>query len=297
MAIINFRRSPAVNASVEGPVTRRTALTYLVAGGMAAIVPRRGSAMDLNRFTAPIAITADDIGWFRECRSAWSYAESGAPGVIPEQFSQEEFASRHPREALDRLERTLCAFFLHSRFDSGRYTLQPPVRLDEAFPHAPNVFDFDVTPDHLRLFQHTNWRQWVIDEKRPYGTATFYVADMARILGIPLPRATDNEGRDTATFSRTTERQLVALHHDMQFVLQAYLQHAELSPGRYLIPADGWDSWTLPRCRPVARADMDAYLGAIARIKRQTFSNEADKVVPIFQANVFLFGDPSIPQR
>jgi len=293
MPIINFRRPFAVNALMEGRVARRTALTYLVAGSLAAILPRRASAMDLSRFTAPIAITADDIAWFRECRSAWSYAESGAPGVIPGQFSQEEFASSRPREAFDRLERTLCAFFLHSRFDSGRYTLQPPVRRGEAFPQAPNVVDFHVTPDHLRLFQHTNWRQWVIDEKRPYGIATVYVADMARILGIPLPRATDDEGRNT-TFPREIERRLVALHHEMQFVLQAYLQHAELKPGRYLIPFDGWDSWTLPRCQPVSRADMDAYLAAIAQIKRQTFPDDPAKVVPIFRANALLFGDPRV---
>src|SRR5215468_5074638 len=72
MPIINFRRPFAVNALMEGRVARRTALTYLVAGSLAAILPRRASAMDLSRFTAPIAITADDIAWFRECRSAWS---------------------------------------------------------------------------------------------------------------------------------------------------------------------------------------------------------------------------------
>jgi hypothetical protein len=283
---------------VDARPNRRTALATLIAGGLGPLLPRSSFAtgIDIDRYAAPVEITADDIAWFRECRSVWVASESGAPAVVPGKFTQEEFYRQlsQAREALGRLERTLCAFFVHGRFDSNRYTLTPPVRLQEAFVGAPTLVDFNVSPDHLRLFQHTNWRQSTIDSKRPYGNYTFYMAEMAEILGIPVPEGKDDRGRDIAMLPAETEARLKDMHHDMLFVLQAYLQHADLNPGRYVIPFDGWASWTLPRCRPVTSDQVHAYVRAMAQIKAQKFSKDTDKIGPIFRANALLFGDPNL---
>jgi hypothetical protein len=163
------------------------------------------------------------------------------------------------------------------------------VRPQEAFVGAPTLVDFNVGPDHLRLFQHTNWRQSTIDSKRP--CANYYMAEMAEIIGIPVSRYKDDKGRDIAVMSAETEARPKGMHHDMLFVLQAYLQHADLKPGRYVIPLDGWDSWTLPRCRPVTRDQLDAYVRAMAQIQAQKFSKDSGKIAPKFRANAFLFGN------
>jgi hypothetical protein len=277
-------------------IDRRTALTVLIAAGVESVLPRRSFALgiDLDRYAAPVEITTEDIAWFRQCRSVWVFAESGAPAIVPPSFSLEEFYARprETREARERLERTLCAFFVHARFEGGRHLLDPPMRAQEAFAGAPTVVDFNVSTEHLRLFHHTNWRQSTIDSKRPYGDYTYYVAEMAEALGIPVTRQRDSDGSQFASLPKKTEARLIALHRDMLFVLQAYLQHAQLSPGRYVIPFDGWDSWIIPRCQPATKAEVDAYLRAMGEIKRRTFPNEPAKVVPIFQANRLLFGEP-----
>jgi hypothetical protein len=187
-----------------------------------------------------------------------------------------------PRDVYERLERVLCTFFLHGRFMSGRYLLNPPVFSSEAFAGAPDLAAFEVSPDHVRLFCHTSWRTSFIDTKRPYGDFQAYEIEMAQILGLPLPPGNER-------LPPPADARMHALHHDMLFVLQAYLQHAELIPGRYQIPFDGWKTWVLPRCEPIPQARLDAYIHAMEQFRDQTFPNDPAKVGPRFKAARLLF--------
>ncbi len=176
-----------------------------------------------------------------------------------------------PRDLYERLERVLCAFFLHGHFASGLYPLNPRVAAREAFTGAPDLAAFDVSPDHVRLFHRTNWRALFIDTKRPYGTYQAFEVEMAEILGLPPPSNSDER------LPPETERRMQMLHRDMLFVLQAYLQHAELVPWHYQIPYDGWETWILPRCNPIPRARLDAYVAAMEQLKHQTFPDDPAK--------------------
>jgi hypothetical protein len=270
---------------------RRAMLGGLIAGGVLPMIQSasgNAGVADVERYPSPIEITADDIAWFRECRSAWIESESGAPAVIPARLSLQEAADAlddDPRMAdlLGRLERTLCAFCVHGRFAPGRYALAPPVPPSEGFPSARELTEFDVSTDHIRLLQRTDWRGSIINPKRPYGGASYCEIDVARIVGIPLPPLRDGEDLPAELHAPLT-----ALHHDLLFVLQAFLQHTELVPGRYRIPFNGWDHLR-PRCQPATQARIDAYVQAWERLRRQTFPDRPAMVVPVMQASDVLF--------
>jgi hypothetical protein len=271
------------------PFTRRAALGGIMAGGLVMMQRTDAGAASSDRYVSPVEITADDIAWFRKCRSVWVESESGAPAAVPGGLSVLELSdaaeTNRYRDVFERLERTLCAFFLHALFEKGRYPLAPLVPPEEAFADAPELAVIDVRPEHLLLFSQTNWRGPFIDGKRPYGNYTYYVAEMAKILSIPVPLNKDGRARLPAEM----EAQLGALHHDMLFVLQAYLQHADLAPGRYLIPFDGWLTMILPRCQPVTQSQMDAYVSAMNPIIRQKFPDSPSNIVPRFKAAGLLF--------
>jgi hypothetical protein len=272
----------------RAPLSRRTVLARLAAG-LSLIRGANASAANIDRYVAAAGITADDIAWFRKCRAVWIESEAGAPAVVPGDLPFQNLADfgdlGRPRGIYERLERVFCAFFLHARFEAGRYPLNPPIVPAEAFAGAPNLAEFDVSADHLRLFRHTNWRAAFVDTKRPYGDYQYYELEMAQILGLPGP--TSNSGRLPAQ----TEAQLQALHHDMLFVLQAYLQHAALTPGHYQIPFDGWGTRISPLCVPVSQARLDAYVHAMDQLRQQTFPDDPAKVVPRFKAASLLFGN------
>jgi hypothetical protein len=242
----------------------------------------------IERYVSPVDITAEDICWFRACRAVWIESEAGAPAVVPAELSFQALAGfgdrGQPRGPYERLERVLCAFFLHGRFESGLYPLIPRVGSGEAFADAPELAAFDVSPDHLRLFRRTSWGALFIDTKRPYGDCQGFEAEMAEILGLPVLSSSD--GR----LPPETEARMQALHRDMLFVLQAYLQHAELMPGHYQIPYDGWDTWIAPGCNPIPQVRLDAYIHAMEQVRHQSFPNDPAKVGPRFKAAALLFG-------
>jgi hypothetical protein len=268
---------------------RRTVLASLAAGSLSLIRLPYASAANLDRYAAAAAVTADDIAWFRKCRAVWIESEAGAPAVVPGELSFQDLAefgdSRRPAGPYERLERVLCAFFLHARFEAGHYPLNPRIAHSEAFAGAPDAAAFAVSPDHVRLFRHTNWRASFIDTKRPYGDYQYYEKEMAEILGLAVPKSSGER------LPAATETRFRSLHRDMLFVLQAYLQHAGLSPGHYQIPFDGWDTRIDPLCEPVSQARLDAYVRAMDQLRQQTFPNDPAKIVPRFKAASILFGN------
>jgi hypothetical protein len=269
-------------------LNRRAAFASLIAGGIAMIRQSNARQANIDRYVSPVDITADDISWFRLCRSVWIESEAGAPAVVPAELSLQalaDFGDRgRPRAVYERLERVLCAFFLHGRFVSGLYPLNPRVVLSEAFAGAPDLAALNVSTDHVRLFRHTNWRSLFIDTKRPYGNSQGYEAEMAEILGLPAP------SNGQARLPLVTEARMQTLHRDMLFVLQAYLQHAELVPGHYQIPFDGWETWILPRCKPIPQTRLEVYVQEMEQLRQQTFPNDPTKVGPRFKAAKHLFG-------
>lgn len=205
-----------------------------------------------------IAITQEDIDWFRRSKAEWIDCESGAPAILPPDLSLEQFGealdggSARTSPVFDRFVNVASAFFLHASFAPGHYGFLPPLEKRAAF---------DVTAEHIRLLQHANWRTFMIDCKRPYGDFTHYEVDMADILGVPVSK----DAKGHAQIGKDAEKRMDALHTDMLFALQAYIRFARLSPGRYVVPERGL-SQTLgrPLCRPVSATRIALYQRALA---------------------------------
>jgi hypothetical protein len=207
------------------------------------------------RFLTPVTITADDIAWFRTAQSIWLDVESGAPAMIPagvrDKYVEADELNANPY--FRRLEPIACAFFLHATFVPGDYALatKPDGRAR-----------FIVTTEHIRLLQITNWRTFAIDGKRPYGDFTNFPIDMARRLGLTITPSP----KGYSEISKADEARMEVLHQEMLFVVQAFIEHAQLAPGAYAIPYDGWNGHVLPRCAPVPATQLDAYKQDMAKV-------------------------------
>lgn len=232
----------------------------------------------------PYDLTTDDIAWFRNCLSLWIDSEAGAPGIFGPGLTPETImsVSSEVYSAFERrIEPIQCAFFLHATFKPGRYALSG----DKA--DAPGFLD--VTETDIRLLKRTSWRAFTIDPKRPYGNLTNYPVEMAQALGLPV----SINGQGYFETDPDTEQELVVLHRKSQFVLQAFIEHAELASGPWFIPFDGWQAIISPRCVPVGQAAIDRYTAAMAVLAARA-KNEAaaDLVVPLINASSALFASP-----
>ncbi|WP_298967038.1 hypothetical protein [uncultured Methylobacterium sp.] len=207
-------------------------------------------------FREPVAIPADDIAWFRRFRcEAFDGGEGETWALVPDGFTLDEILEAAFEEpdapAVARAERVTCAFFLYARFAPAEYRTAT----------APGTGEtVDVTPEHLRLLQITHWRAVVVDDKRPYGRSCAFTFDMAKRLGI-LP-VTDPVADDA--LPPGIEERLLALHRSMPRVMQAFIDHAELAPGTYLLPQDGWHGRIAPRLAPPSPSRVAAYRAAVA---------------------------------
>ncbi len=94
-----------------------------------------------------------------------------------------------------------------------------------------------------------------MDGKRPYGSRSFYEADMAELLGHVVPGTEDGPVR----LSDSDRRHYRTMHHAMLAVVQAYLQHARFDPGAYVVPRDGWSAPFRPLCKPVTPRQIADY--------------------------------------
>ncbi|CAA2107259.1 hypothetical protein VVAX_04147 [Variovorax paradoxus] len=205
-----------------------------------------------------VAITQEDIDWFRRSTAEWIPCESGAPGIVPPDLSLEQFGDAleagdtTASPVIDRFVKVSAAFFLHASFAPGHYGFLPPFGKRNAF---------DVTDEHIRLLQHANWRTFMIDCKRPYGDFTHYEIDMADILGLKVTK----DAKGYAQIGSDAEKRMDALHADMLYALQAYIRFARLGPGRYVVPERGFAQTVgRPLCRPVSATRIAMYQRALA---------------------------------
>lgn len=267
------------------PVDRRAVLFGI--GALSFIPPRPAASQSRAmsfRYRDPYELTFDDIAWFRSCRSLWIEAESGAPAILGPDMSPEVLFDL-PEAAYETFERRLepiqCAFFLHAAFKPGRYAL--------AGVDAGAQSSVEVTQSDITLLRHTSWRTFAVDPKRPYGDFTNYPVEMAQALALPV--TVDDQGY--AAIDPELEDELVALHRKSQFVLQAYIENAELEPGAWTIPFNGWDALLRPRCRPVGRSALARYRAEMIVIARRAeFERSGDLVVPLMRASGALFASP-----
>lgn len=232
----------------------------------------------------PYELTPDDIAWFRNCRSLWIDAEAGSPGIFAPGLTPEILSNVSPEVFMDferRMEPIQCAFFLHSKFRPGRYMLSGG---EADAPSFVEVTEIDIT-----LLRRTSWRAFTIDPKRPYGDFNDYPAEMAEILGLPV--SMNDQGYTTT--DPELDQKLMAFHRKSQFVLQAYIEHAELGSGHWFIPFNGWDAFISPRCRPVGQEAIERYKAEMAVLaERSRIESAVDLVVPLINASTALFSSP-----
>lgn len=116
------------------------------------------------------------------------------------------------------------------RLKPGKYSYRNRLRGALA-PFAPpepkglaerEVVEFEVTAEHLTLLANAWWDGPGMNPKRPYGGASYFEADMARILGLPT-----TTGPDGALADHAEELRLTRLHHEMVCVLQIFLENAD----------------------------------------------------------------------
>lgn len=240
--------------------------------------------MMIYPYPGPYELTSDDITWFRSCRALWIDAEAGAPGIFGPGLEPETMWSVSGAVYDDfqrRMEPIQCAFFLHAEFRPGRFAIS---RGETGTPTVVDVTETDIT-----LLKHTSWRAFTIDSKRPYGELNNYPVEMAQALGLGVSK--DDQGY--ATIDPEFDQKLRALHQKTQLVLQAYIEHAELSSGHWLIPFNGWDAIISPRCRPVGQAAIDRYKAAMAALAERARNETAvDLVVPLINTSAELFASP-----
>jgi hypothetical protein len=189
-----------------------------------------------------------DLTVARELPVYWLPVEAGAPAIfeVGEKAHADVDVYRHAMcaaEVLIQLGELARGRYEYENPLAGQpFELQPYLEHGHAEMRGTRVA-FEVTTDHLKLLRHlgTGVRDdggfligIEIHAKRPYGEMTAFELDMGDILGIePLgpPREDRPSQRD---FTSEQLERFIALHEQMQPVLQIALQHATLTPGRFI---------------------------------------------------------------
>lgn len=105
---------------------------------------------------------------------------------------------------------------------------------------------FELTEDHVKLLRaisvrwaydeaieamaEGDWPAARIDAKRPYGDRSYFTMDMAEALGAKLETGADGKLMPPAA---AEDARLMTLHAEMLGALQAFVEHADIAPGRY----------------------------------------------------------------
>lgn len=211
-------------------------------------------------FAAPaetLTVSPQHAALMRLLRVQWMPIESGAPGIDFEQplvggpdtlaiarqalkTDDDALAIRRMAEVCRLVPRFVA---LVGKLSPGRYTVPPEMKAAFDFPDSGVDAEggFTLRAEHLSLLRAAVWREagreeleavlregdrfWpmpMIDGKRPYGDASFYQIDMARLLGEPY--ALDAKGY--AITQPAKDARLEKLHYETLAALQVFLGHA-----------------------------------------------------------------------
>ena len=167
-----------------------------------------------------------------EAEVYWDFAEIGAPLILlPNRGGEVD-----PQKIIE-------LSFLFAELAPGDYEYERPE--SEEFEHHPDLEEgpevkvFHFEEKHLKLIRSMSVRHSYtfddgkvlvgVDAKRPYGDLTYFEADMARVLGLPVGR---NE-RDEFQLTPEVEEQMFQLHLEMEVAVQIFLRNASLEPGSF----------------------------------------------------------------
>lgn len=210
-----------------------------------------------------LAYTGQHAALMRLLRVCWMPVESGAPAVDFEQpllggtdtlaivrkalkTTDDALAIRRLAEVCRLVPRYVAAI---GTLPPGRYPV--PAEMKEAFDFPESGVDaqggFHLRKAHLTLLRAAVWREvnarslqavlregerfWpmpYIDGKRPYGDASYYQVDMARLLGKPYPM----DAKGYAVADPAKDARLERLHYEMLAALQVFLAHAAATKAR-----------------------------------------------------------------
>ncbi|MBB1596902.1 hypothetical protein A9973_22835 [Achromobacter sp. UMC46] len=204
-----------------------------------------------------LVFTGQHAALMRELRAMWMPVESGAPAIDFEQpllggpdtlgtarkrlkTSDDALAIRRLAEVCRLIPRYVGSL---GGLRPGRYAV--PAEMKEAFDFPESGVDaqggFDLRREHLTLLRAAAWREvdaqslqavlregdrfWpmpYIDGKRPYGDASYYQIDMARLLGDPYPL----DAKGYAVTDSAKDARFKRLHAETLAALQVFLTHA-----------------------------------------------------------------------
>lgn len=200
---------------------------------------------------APPVFDAGDMALLRRMHVVWIPVEAGGPVVDPEDiFGKEDAGETAARltglpapEAAAKLRR-LCVrlpeFITNARLAPGEYVI--PKEFLEPFDDSIYGVDaqgkFSLTTRHLKLLQegivwenHPDdddedfWPVQGLNFKRPYGDYTYYVYEMADILGEPYAH---DAAADRLVPDADKDAALEKLHHELLGALQVLLLYGDM---------------------------------------------------------------------
>lgn len=236
------------------------AMASLTLAPLRAIAAPARDAIIRQVYGAPsdtLAFTSQHAALMRALRVMWMPVESGAPSIDFEQpllggadtlgTARKLLKTTDDALAIRRLAEVcrLIPSYVGSlgRLRPGRYTV--PAEMKETFDFPQSGVDaqggFTLRNAHLTLLRAAAWREvdatslqavlregerfWpmpYIDGKRPYGDASYYQVDMARLLGEPYPL--DSKGY--AVTDPAKDARLKQLHYETLAALQVFLNHS-----------------------------------------------------------------------
>lgn len=244
------------------------------------------SILSDERFPAPTALTVADIKWFRDFGVSWIFSENGSPALVLPGLTLEEQATFYnnndeARLALDRFERVFTTFAVYGSLVPGVYSIEPKEIVGEFPAGLPAKTTFELTQTHINLMRHAWWREGFIDFKYPYGSYRYYEADMAIKLGEKVPR---NSQTGVFELSELNRKKYQKLHKELLFALLAFVKYAEIEPGEYQLPVDGWKS-SLFRLSPPTKQQVENYIMKAIELKILFSKGQGDKVIDWMKLN------------
>lgn len=244
------------------------------------------SILSNERFPAPTALTDADIKWFRSFGVSWIHSENGSPALVLPDLTLEEQVKLHgkndeARLVLDRFERVFTTFAVYGSLTSGIYPIDSKAILGKTPAGLPAIEKFELTQTHMNLMRRAWWREGFIDFKYPYGSYRYYEADMAIKLGEKVPR---NSQTGVYELSQLTREKYQKLHNELLFAVLVFVKFAEIEPGEYQLPIDGWKS-SLFRLSPPTKQQVDSYMMRAIELKILFSKGKGDKVLDWLKLN------------